>query len=459
MSDSSVKKDNGLKNGKKSKKKIVIIVAVLLILGGIGWAATKFGGKPIGETVSVKKVEKGLLEQKIGITGIIEGTDSAEITSNLPYEVTEIRVKEGDVVEKGDILAVLDAQMLESDLKMAKNELELAQIQLEEQRNTKVDTSTASAELQVKQAKADQEEAHRQLGIKKSLLESGAIANEEYLQTKTAANRADMALEVANENLRRTKAEIQKAMEASEVKGSQVRRIEIQKEAVQQKEKELEKAYIKSPIAGTITRVNAKLGRLATVASDSMVSSRALFIVENLSDLRMRVYVSEYDIGKVSVGQKVSITSDTLNKDKVSAVVARIAPTGELKQNSTTREMVIPVEIQITGKDKRLLAGVSAQATIELDKKDNVLKVPVDALYEKEGESYVALFQEDGTVKVVKVTIGLESSTEAEISGEGIQEGTQVILNPRMDFADGDKVVLENPGIGSEKDAKQEGEQ
>lgn len=442
-------KKNG--NGKKGKKKWIIIAVVLAVLIGGGYMLSKKFAGAAGEIVSVEEVKRGLLEEKIGINGTISGTDSAEISSNLPYEILQINVKEGDIVKKGDVLAVLDDRVLRDDLDMAVSDLELSRMQIQEQRNTKIDTSTEGAQIQVKQAQEDQKEAERQLAIKKSLLDSGAIPQEEYMQAELMVKKSKAAVETAEENLRRTQSEIKKAVEAAQVKGSQLKALEIKEQIISRKKSDLEKIQITTPIDGTVTRVNAKLGRLATaVGEGNSMTSRALFVVENLSDLRISVKVSEYDIGKVKIGQKVRITSDVLGDDEAEAVVARIAPTGELKEGSANREMVIPVELHITKRDPRLIAGITAQATIEIEKKDNVLKVPVDALYEKEGENYIVLFHEDasvkngGIVKVLKVKTGLESATEAEVSSAELKEGDRVILSPRVDFADGDKVVLES---------------
>lgn len=440
---------------KRSKKKLLVVVILLLIFAGGGYAFYQKSKDKVGEFVETATVERGTIEQKIGINAIVSGTDSAEISSNLPYEIVKINVKEGDIVAQGDILAVLDDRVLRNELNMAKSELQLAEMQISEQSDVYVDTSTAAAELQIQQAISDQQEAQRQMELRKSLLDSGAIPKEEFVQAQLAVQKATAAVEVAKESLRKTQSEINRAIEASKVKGSQLKSLDLKREIIKQKQSDLEKVNIKSPISGTITRVNAKLGRLAT-ASDAGASlqGRSLFVVENLEKLRMKVNVSEYDIGKVAVGQKVSVSSDVLGEDQVEAVVSRIAPTGEMKENSTTREMVIPVEVEIIQKDPRLIAGITAQATIELNKREDILKVPVDAIFEKEGKNYIALYQKDDTVKLMEVELGLESTTETEILSKGIQEGDRIILNPRTTFKDGDKVAVMEM---KDKDGKEDG--
>ena len=137
-----------------------------------------------------------------------------------------------------------------------------------------------------------------------------------------------------------------------------------------------EKTNIRSPIDGTVTRVNVSLGRYANDTEDN----KPMFVIEDLDQLKMDVKVSEYDIGKIKVGQTVTITADVLGKDRVTGTVSRISPTGELK-DPASKEMVIPVRINVDQNEK-LIAGVTAKAKILIESRSQVLTVPIDAVLE-----------------------------------------------------------------------------
>ena len=137
----------------------------------------------------------------------------------------------------------------------------------------------------------------------------------------------------------------------------------------------MEKVYIKSPIDGTVTRVNVNLGRYAKDTENE----KSMFVVENLNKLQMKVSVSEYDIGKIKIGQEVEIFSDVAGDEKASGVVSRISPTAEQKDNNTM-ERVIPVVIDITEKPEALMAGVIATAKIKVNTAEDVFAVPSGAL-------------------------------------------------------------------------------
>ncbi len=398
------------KKKKKKRKLILISAAALLVIGIV--AVKLLTGSDSSVYLSTHTLAQETIEQKISATGTVTGSDSAEIGSSLNYEVIRINVKEGDIVKKGDILGVLDSKVLQSDYDMAVKELEVSRLQLQEQR--------ASAELAVQERQIDYNEAKRQNEIMKQLYQEGGASNDELVQSNIALEKAAFALSAAQDQLARASAS-----------GSASLGIDIKQEIVETKKDNLDKANITSPIDGTVTRVNAKIGRIPT-AQDQV---RAMFIVENLQDLIIKVSISEYDISNVKVGQKVIITSDVLRGGSAEGEVARIAPTGESVQGTSTKEMRIPVEIKITSKGD-LIAGVNARAEILIEKRENVLVAPLEAILDVDGEKYV-LLGNDGTIKRVKVTTGVEGLTNVEISSSELKAGDIIITNPSLDYADG----------------------
>lgn len=198
-----------------------------------------------------------------------------------------------------------------------------------------------------------------------------------------------------------------------------------------------DKVNIKSPIDGTVTRVNVNIGRYA----NDTENAEPMFVVEDLQNLKMDVRISEYDISKIQLGQKVTITAEVLGDDRVEGSVSRISPTGELK-DATSKEMVIPVQIDVKKGNVKLIAGVTAKAEIEIDKKTDVLSVPIDSILEDPTteESYVMVL--DGTtLKKVSVTLGIEGDFNVEIGSGKLKAGDMVVLNPTFDMTDGMEVA------------------
>lgn len=404
---------------KKFNKKTIIIVAIILT------AIAVFAGKMLSDSsaeklpVSVYTLEPGTIEQRISVNGIVGGSDSAEISSVLNLEFVSINVKEGDAVKKGDILGVLDNKTLKSDYDMALKDVEIAKKQLEEQRN--------SANLAIEERQIDYNEAKRQNEIAKELFDQGAISNDEMVQSTIMLEKTEFALSAAQDALKKVSDSSAAALG-----------LQIKQEVLATKKDNLDKANIKSPISGTVTRVNAKLGRIAT-AQDQM---KALFVVENLSDLIIDVTISEYDISNIVVGQSVRITSDVLGMgNTLEGKVSRIAPTGEAVVGAATKEMRVPVEIKVLGEDTKIIAGVNAKVDILIARRENVLNLPLEAILQ-EGEEKFVLLANDDVIKKVPVTTGLESITNVEITSDTLKSGDKVVLNPAADLAEGTEIMV-----------------
>ena len=404
-----------MKKRKKSGKKIIFLVLLILLIGGGFFASKMFTAQNTAKLfLSTHTVEQGKIEQKISATGVVKGSDSAEIGSNLNFEFIAVNVKEGDIVKKGDVLGVLDSKSLRSDYNMAVKDLQIAQAQLKEQRET--------AQLAVEERQIDYNEAKRQNEIIKQLFDEGGASNDELVQSNIALEKATFALNAAKD-----------ALNKASSSGSASLGIDVKQEMISDKRENLNKANITSPIDGTVTRVNAKIGRIPTAQDQT----RAMFIIENLDELIINVSIGEYDISNVEIGQKVVISSDILKNKTIEGKVTRIAPTGEVVQGANSREMKIPIEIKITDKGN-IIAGVNAKTEIIVASKDNAVTIPLESLLEIEGEKFV-LVGNDNVIKRVKVETGIESITDVEITSGNIKAGDIVITNPTADYKDGDK--------------------
>jgi HlyD family secretion protein len=202
----------------------------------------------------------------------------------------------------------------------------------------------------------------------------------------------------------------------------------------------LEDTQILAPISGTVVRVYTKIGRFADKMDDN---NKPMFEIENLDELEMEINISEYSIGKVEVGQNVEISADILNGETVQGQVVSISPTGEEKAGGST-ERVIPTTIRILDKNTKLIAGITARAEIILEQAEDALTVPISALFEDGGMTYVQTVR-DGLIHWVPVEIGIEGDIEVQITaaeGETLDETSQVLGSPNMMYAEGMAVTV-----------------
>ncbi len=407
---------------KLTKKKKILIGAVIVV-AVIGGAKIALGGKntqPASAAVMTAAVTKGDLEQTLKQKAVLEGTESTEVVSKLHYEIKQLLVKEGDKVTKGQLLAVLDSSSLQQDISLTQGDLKLLEYQQQETLNTR--------QQEYDNALAVKNDAQKAYDKAKELYDAGVSSQSEMEQAKTALDKAQRDLDAIP-------AENGKAVLTDSEK--QTRSNTSQKASIQAQT--LDDCQIRSSIDGTVTRVNTRVGRFA----DETENNLPMFVIEDIENLQMKVLVSENDIGKVEVGQQVVIEADILEGESVKGVVERISPTGEAKSSSSS-ERVIPVYIRVEEKNDKLIAGITAEATIQIASAKDALIVPIEAIGQQaDGTTAVFTLTENGTVHIVPVAVGLETDLEAEIKDCEIAEGTKVILNPGLNLTEGMAVLAQ----------------
>ncbi len=428
------------------KKGIIIAVVICLIAGKVVHGRLTTPATNAAPTVTTTPVTKGDIQENISLKAPLEGTESAEIVSRLHYEVIQLNVKEGDRVKKGQVLAVLDSDTLKQDIKRAEDQLTLAQVENNEaisRSAQNVELAKAQLEDRLKEqqtayekAVMDQQEAKRKYDNIQTLAQAGAETQEALKEAKNTYELAQQAVEaytVENGRVVATEADL-KNIEASEdtSAASRAKNIAMLQTELNNKRKDLEECQITSPIDGTITRVNIKLGRFADETDDS----KPMFVVENIDALEMKVLVSEYDIGKVEIGQPVTITADILKEESVTGVVDRISPTGEEKAG--TSERVIPITIQITGDSKGLIAGINAKAEILIAESKGTMILPLECLKENaDGSVSVIRLNKENKIEEIPVTTGVENDLNVEVFSDALQEGDNIVVSPTADLTEG----------------------
>lgn len=404
------------------KKKIIILSVVVIAAAAVG-AKFFLGQKetvPTGIPVTTTAIERQTLEETIKQKAILEGTESAEVVSNLNYEIIQLSVKEGDRVTKGQVLAVLDDSSIQDQIAQTKGEVQLLQYQQQETlKDRQTEYDNAVIEVQHKQEEYDKQ---------KSLYDEG-------ISSQTELDVAKQALEQAE----RTRDEIPTENGVAVLTSSEKQTLANAQQRAQIQATTLEDCQIRSTINGTVTRVNTTVGRLANETEDN----KPMFVIENLDQLQMKVMISENDIDRVQVGQKVEITADILGKDVVEGVVDSISPTGEQK-SATSSERVVPVIIRVVGTNEKLIAGINAEATIQVQTVENALTVPLETLTDLEdGSTVIYTVTEQNTIHIVPVSILLETDLYAAVEAEGLNEGTNVILNPDLSMTEGAAVSIQ----------------
>ena len=270
----------------------------------------------------------------ISASGNIEATN-AVVSSKVTGQVIAIKYDEGSRVNEGDTVMIIDHDNLEIQLQQAKAAENAADAQLKLLKEGARSEDIQQAQDAVKQAKINMDLAERDFNRMQQL----------YISVK--------------ENLKKMK----NFARPEEIKQAQAN-LNRQKAVVDLLKKNISDSYVVSPITGFIVQKYVEKGETV-----SMLSS--LFKVSELRTVKLVIYVSEENLGKVKLGQKADVSTDTYKDKNYKGTVIYISPEAEFTpKNIQTKDertkLVYAVKIEINNPDFELKPGMPADAVIHL---------------------------------------------------------------------------------------------
>ncbi|ADL08877.1 efflux RND transporter periplasmic adaptor subunit [Thermosediminibacter oceani] len=224
--------------------------------------------------------------------------------------------------------------------------------------------------------------------------------------------------------------------------------LEEELEKVRELEDKLRRLYgqyelleIKSPMDGVVANINAQPGR--TVQAGEWLGH-----IYNAEDMQMWAQVDDVDVLMVKQGSPVKVTVDALPGKVFEGKVMHVATMGKDMSGVTRFE----VSINVKGTPE-LRPGMQARAYIEAGSASGVLLVPVEAVFEEDGQPMVEVLQPEGTTKVVRVELGLMNDRYAEIKS-GLEEGWAVVTGSSADILPGQRIKSNEilPGTGGQQE-------
>jgi len=191
---------------------------------------------------------------------------------------------------------------------------------------------------------------------------------------------------------------------------------------------DVNKQKIKAPFAGTITARFIELGRWVG-------PSEAMFTLVNESQREIEVRVDAADSVAIDVGQVVAVSTDAFPGLEWQEAVVRLGAAANNDNNSNS----VRVYISLGGDAPTLRFGQQVDADIRTAWNPNTLKVPFEALINRDGQTFVAVVDSENRVKLTPVQTGIEDFSMVEIK-QGLVDGQLVILTKGQLLKNGDKV-------------------
>ncbi len=248
--------------------------------------------------------------------GRVEGlSDTIGVGAAIDGVIQSIRVKEGDQVKQGDLLAELACADLQSALRVATSELEsLQQARVRLLRGSR-DEERQAATQKTAAARAVVEQAAIQMDRMERLREATAVSKQSY-------DEAHRDYDVAKANFEQAKRneELVNAGPLGEEVGRADADIHAAENRIKLADDKLSKCAVRAPISGAVLRVHLREGE-----SFSTFAPRPLFSIADISGRRVRAEVDERDVGSVHVGQSVMVTSDSYPNKMFAGTVTKLA--------------------------------------------------------------------------------------------------------------------------------------
>ena len=377
----------------KARKRAIRLGIILVLVAGAAFGGWKVWGGTAEEapTGSPLPVRRGLLVESAAASGTIEPHVQVEVKSRGSGEVIEVMVEEGQTVQAGDLLFRLDPTDAERAVREARTTLRRVQAELVQSR-----ASLSAAEVERENADANRDTSARGADL-------GLVAAETSRTAVATARGAGATVEMRRGQLAASQAQLEAA-----------------RLAVDEAQRRLTETRIYAPMSGTALAVAIERGSIVSSALTNVSGGTALVTIADLSDLRVVGAIDEAQIGRVKVGQPVTIRVDAYPDRTFAGQVARVSPLGQTVTNVVTFD----VEIVVDDPNASLLrSGMSADLEIETGRSEGALLVPLTAIQSVGPRRFVRLTSGERR----EVQTGATDGTRIAVT-EGLKEGDTILI-------------------------------
>ena len=414
--------------------------------------------------VQYAKVTRGDLTESIDVVGTLEAQPMVELSWESSGIVSSFDINTGDKVVEGQVLMALEESSLSSSILQAQTDLLEAKAALDNLQSANSNLFTAAQTLSEAEYNLRQYESNRKYwNIKGSSWDQIEEARDAYYAAQQVVWEKDDAykalLTLDGDDPKRTAAyeDYQDAAAASEkalrvlnnllgtyyshaadidfitydqgkaaVAAARVDylrylnqddEIAAAEANVQALQNTIDQATIIAPFDGTITNITA-------VSGEKVTSGDIALRMDNLDNLIVKVSISEVDINKISLGQRVEVTFDAITGKEYKGEVSAISAAG----SDESGVVEFNVNVKVLDADESVKPGFTAVVSIITSEVTDALLVPNGAVVSRDGKSIVVLVNTDGSTTNVPVETGATSDVYTEITSGDITEGSQVAV-------------------------------
>ena len=382
-------------------------------------AAWFYARKPALPTVPFAKVARETLVSALPATGKVEPIEWSAVRAESAGIIDRINVQQGQPIAKGAVLATLRFTGAQPDLSAAEAQIARANAQLADIERGGHNAALAEIENGLQLARFQKQAAQIDLDALTRLEKNNAATRAEVLAARNKVSESQIEIEA----LTRKRAALIGASDRSVAEAL----LKEGQAAESIARRRIAQSEIRSPLSGIVYDLPVRQG--AYVNSGDLVAN-----VGRLDKLRVRVYVDEPELGRIAIGQPVTIAWDALPgvtwSGEVDKVPTEIVPLG-------TRQ-VGEVLCSIDNTNRKLVPGTNVDAQIRTGVASNALTIPKEAIRRQGAETGVLLLADD-RVTWRKIAVGVNSITRSQVVS-GLSEGDSVALSVEQPLKGGDLV-------------------
>ncbi len=356
-------------------------------------------------SATVAAVKRGSIVHTLNLAGQFQPFQVIEVHAKVSGYIRHIYVDIGDKVRQGQVLAVLEVPELTAQLKgtvaeVASRKDEIARAQQEVLRAQSEHASLHANYDRLKQA---------------SVTQPGLIAQQELDDAQSKDLAAEAQIDAA-------KSALSAARQNFDVAGADNERVGALADYTR----------VVAPIDGVIIWRYADTGALIQAGTASDVQSLPVVKLSQSSLLRLRIPVPEDAVQFIHVGALVNVQVDAVHRTLVGKVV-------RFTRDISLATRTMQTEIDVENKDLSLTPGMYADTTIELERRDRVLTIPVQAVITNGNQSSVLIVDSQNHVQTRNLALGLQGSNLVEVKN-GLTEGDRVITGGQANYQVGETV-------------------
>ncbi len=411
--------------------KILIGLVVVVVAGLLYFVLTKSKSGDAKYTITTTKCELGNITEIVSATGRIQPEKEVKISPEVPGEIIELPVKEGQKIMEGDLLIKINPDLYVSSVSRSEAGLNSSK------------ANVANSRARLEQAKSRFISSNENYKRQKKLNAEGVVSDadfesveSEFLVAQSEVNAAEQSLKAAEFNVKSAQATVKESRD------------------------NLKRTTIYSPMNGTVSKLSVELGE--RVVGTAQMAGTELMRVADLTQMEVHVEVNESDIVRVKVGDPTTVEVDAYLNRKFTGIVKEIANSSASSSMQASNEItVFNVKISIDRESYKDLIdaenphlspfrpGMSANVEIKTNELDDILLVPIQAVamrpdttekverkltvnldeYEDDELFEVVFVFADGKAQMRKVKTGIQDSKNIQII-EGIEESEEIISGP-----------------------------